>query len=134
MTRETTDTKGIQAPGAALANEAENAANVVCKHGTSEPRAIDEARRLKDLLFLGVDFLLAMRVLQGDIIWVLPRTTLINLNQFVSDVLNVTINNGENVIAMSRTYVVIAAEQYEQNADGGRKQEKTIFGKCVRIE
>jgi hypothetical protein len=124
----------LKAPGAALANEAENAANVVRKDGTSEPSAIDETRRLKDLLFLSGDFLLALRVLQGDIIWVLPRTTLINLNQFVRDVLNVTINNGENIITRSRTYVVIAAEQHEQNADGGRKQEKTIFGKCVRIE
>jgi hypothetical protein len=52
----------------------------------------------------------------------------------VCDVLNVTINNGGNVIARSRTYVVIAIEQHEQNADSGRKQEKTIFGKCVRLE
>jgi len=50
------------------------------------------------------------------------------------DVLNVTINNGGNVIARPRTYIVIAAEQHEQNADGRRKQEKTIFGKCVRLE
>jgi hypothetical protein len=79
MTRETTDTKGIQAPGAALANEAENAANVVRKDCTSEPRAIDEARRLENLLFLIGDFLYALRLIQGDIIWVLPRITLINL-------------------------------------------------------
>jgi hypothetical protein len=52
----------------------------------------------------------------------------------VCDVLNVTINNGGNVIARSRTYVVIAVEQHKQNADSGRKQEKTIFGKCVRLE
>jgi hypothetical protein len=52
----------------------------------------------------------------------------------VCDVLNVTINNGGNVITRSRTYVVIAIEQHEQNADSGRKQEKTIFGKCVRLE
>lgn len=50
------------------------------------------------------------------------------------DVLNVTINNGGNIISRSRTYVVIAVEQDEQNADSGRKQEKTIFGKCVRLE
>jgi hypothetical protein len=29
---------------------------------------------------------------------------------------------------------VIAIEQHQQNADGGRKQEKTIFGKCIRSE
>jgi hypothetical protein len=46
----------------------------------------------------------------------------------------VTINNGGNVIVRSRTYVVIAVEQHEQYADSGRKQEKTIFGKCVRLE
>ena len=79
MIRETTDTKGIQAPGAALANKAENAANVVRKDRTSEPRAIDEARRLEDLLFLIGDFLCALRITRGDIIWVLPRVTLINL-------------------------------------------------------
>lgn len=133
-TRETTDTKGVQAPGAALANKAENAANVVRKDGTSKPRAIDKARRLEDFLFLISDFLLAMRFLQRDIIWVLPRVTLVDLEQFVSDILNVTINNGGNVITRSRTHVVIAAEQHEQNADSGRKQEKTIFGKRVRVE
>ena len=79
MTKETTNTKWIQAPGAALANEAENAANVVGKDRTSEPRAIDEARRLEDLFFLIGDFLYALRLIQGDIIWVLPRITLINL-------------------------------------------------------
>jgi hypothetical protein len=79
MTRGTTDTKGIQAPGAALANEAENAANVVRKNRTSEPRAIDKARSLEDLLFLVGDFLCALRLVNWDIIWVLPHITLINL-------------------------------------------------------
>jgi len=78
MTRETTDTKGIQGPGAALANEAENAANVVRKDRTSEPSAIDEARRLENLFFLIGDFLCAFPI-HGDINWVLPRVTLINL-------------------------------------------------------
>jgi hypothetical protein len=77
-TREATDFKGIQGPGAALANEAENAANVVGKYRTSEPRAIDEARRLEYLLFLIADFILAV-LIHEDIIWVLPRITLINL-------------------------------------------------------
>jgi len=76
---ETTDTKGIQAPGAGPANEAENAANVVRKDRTSEPRAIDETRRLEDLLFLIGDFLRALRVAHRDIIWVLPLITLIYL-------------------------------------------------------
>jgi hypothetical protein len=79
MTRETTDTKGIQAPGAALANETKNTANVVRKDRTSKPRTIDEARCLEDLLFLTGDFLYTLRFLQGDVIWVLPRITLINL-------------------------------------------------------
>jgi hypothetical protein len=79
MTTDTTDTKGIQAPGAALANEAENAANVVRKDRTSEPRAIDEACYLEDLLFLIGNFLQTLLIVQGDIIWILPRITLINL-------------------------------------------------------
>jgi hypothetical protein len=29
---------------------------------------------------------------------------------------------------------VVAIEQYKQNADGGWKQHKTIFGKCIRKE
>ena len=78
MIKETTDTKGIQAPGAALANEAKNTANVVRKDRTSEPRAINEARRLENLLFLIGDFLCALRLIQGDIIWIRPRITLIN--------------------------------------------------------
>lgn len=50
------------------------------------------------------------------------------------DVLSVTINDGGNVVARLRTYVVIAVEQDEQNTDSRREQEKTIFGKCVRLE
>lgn len=79
LIRETTNAKRIQAPSTALANEAENAANVVRKDRTSEPRTIDEAGCLEELLFLIGDFLCAMRLLQGDIIWVPPRITLINL-------------------------------------------------------
>jgi hypothetical protein len=52
----------------------------------------------------------------------------------VCDVLEVTINNGGNVTARSRAYVMVAVEQHEQNANSGRKQEKAIFGKCVRLE
>jgi hypothetical protein len=52
----------------------------------------------------------------------------------VCDVLNATINNRGNAVVRSRTYVVVAVEQHEQNADSGGKQEKTIFGKCVRLE
>lgn len=29
---------------------------------------------------------------------------------------------------------MVAVEQHEQNANSGRKQEKAIFGKCVRLE
>lgn len=50
------------------------------------------------------------------------------------DVLNVTINNGGNIIERQRTYVVIAAEQHEDNTDCRREQEKTIFSKCVGFE
>jgi hypothetical protein len=57
MSRGTTDIKGIQSPGATLAHKAENAANVIRKDRTSEPRAIDEARSLKDFLFLIGEFL-----------------------------------------------------------------------------
>jgi hypothetical protein len=79
MTRETTDLKRIQAPGATLTHEAENAANIIRKNRTSEPSAIDEARNLEDLLFLIGKFLCALQIARGDILWVLPRVTLINL-------------------------------------------------------
>jgi hypothetical protein len=98
MTTETTNIERIQAPGATLAHEAENAANVIRKNRTSEPGAIDEARSLEDLLFLIGEFLCALRIVRRDILWVLPGATLINLEKFVCDVLEVTINDGGSVV------------------------------------
>jgi hypothetical protein len=80
MTSGTTDTKGIQAPGATLANEAENATKVIRKDRTSKPRAIDETRGLKDFLILIIDLRPALRILQVNSFWgVRPGATLINL-------------------------------------------------------
>jgi hypothetical protein len=47
-----TNFKRIQAPGAALANETENGANVIGQHYTRKPRTVDESRSLEDLLIL----------------------------------------------------------------------------------
>lgn len=113
----TTNTKGIQAPSATLANEAENAAKVIRKDGISEPRAINEACSLKDLLVLIINLLLAFRVRQGVILWILPGVTLIDLKQFVCDVLDVKIIEGGDIDGRPRTYVVIAIKQHEQNTD-----------------
>jgi hypothetical protein len=80
MTKGTTDTKGIQAPGATLATEAENAAKVIRKDRTSKPRAIDETRSLKDLLILILNLRCALRILQVNSFWgIRPGVTLIYL-------------------------------------------------------
>ena len=57
MSKGTTNTEGIQAPGATLADEAENAAEVIRKDGTSEPRAVDKACSLEDLFILIMNLL-----------------------------------------------------------------------------
>jgi hypothetical protein len=53
MTRtKITNTKDIHAPGAALANEAENTAKIIGKNYIREPRTIYEARNLEDFFVL----------------------------------------------------------------------------------
>jgi len=38
------------------------------------------------------------------------------------------------VVEISRTHVVVTVEEYEQDADSGWKQEKTVFRERVGIE
>jgi hypothetical protein len=71
-----------------LANEAKNTAEVIGKDRASKPRAVDEARCLEDVLVLNGNLLLAFRIVRRDIIWVLVGGALVNLKQFVSNVLN----------------------------------------------
>lgn len=74
-----THRKGIQAPRATLAMEAENTTKVIGKDCASKPRAIDETRSLEDVLFLFGDLLHALRIVQADCIWVLIGTALVDL-------------------------------------------------------
>jgi len=62
-----------------LANEAENATKVIGKDRTSEPRAIDQTRRLEDVLVLSGELLYTVVILQGNIVWVHVGGTLVNL-------------------------------------------------------
>jgi hypothetical protein len=54
-----THCKGIQAPCATLAMEAEDTTKVIGKDCTSKPRAIDETGCLEDVLLLFGDLLYA---------------------------------------------------------------------------
>jgi len=62
-----------------LANEAENATKVIGKDRASKPLAIDQTRRLEDVLFLSGELLYTVGILQGNIVWVDVGGTLVNL-------------------------------------------------------
>lgn len=104
-----TNTKDIQAPGAALANEAENAAKIIGKNYTREPRTIDEARSLENFLVLPQS---TLRIARRYFIRVCPRVPLVDIEKSVGNVLNVVINNWGNVVGRSKTHVVVAIKQH----------------------
>ena len=60
----TTNVKGTQTPGVALANEAENAAKIIRKYYAPEPRTIDEARRLENFLILSGELRSTLQIVQ----------------------------------------------------------------------
>ena len=93
MTKITTNTKGIQAPGVALTHEAENATKIIGKYYAREPRTVDEARSLENFLILSSEFQLTLRVIQRYFIWVCPGIALIDLKEFVGNILNMRIND-----------------------------------------
>ena len=76
-----------------MANEAENATKVIGKDRASEPLAIDQTRRLEDVLFLSGELLYTVGILQRNIVWVDVGGTLVNLKYFVGNVLSMTVNN-----------------------------------------
>ena len=93
MTKRTTNTKGIQAPGVALTHEAENATKIIGKYYAREPRTVDEARSLENFLILSSEFQFTLRVIQRYFIWVCPSIALIDLKEFVGNILNMRIND-----------------------------------------
>ncbi|KAI9510564.1 hypothetical protein F5148DRAFT_1147485 [Russula earlei] len=111
------DTKGIPGLVVTSENEAENAAKLIGKDCNSEPRAVDEPRSLESPLVLIGEHLYTVRILQRDIIGIGQGWQLI-----------------KNGVERSRTYSIVAVEEHEQSSDSGWKQEKRIFGECVRKE
>ena len=93
MTKRTTNTKGIQAPGVALTHEAENATKIIGKYYAHEPRTVDEACSLEDFLILSSEVQSTLRVIQRYFIWVCPGIAFIDLKEFVGNILNMRINN-----------------------------------------
>ncbi|KAI9456590.1 hypothetical protein F5148DRAFT_1151317 [Russula earlei] len=122
-----TDTKGIPGLVVTSENEAENAAKLIGKDRNSEPRAVDEPRSLESPLILIGEHLYTVRILQRDIIRDWSRRQLI---KFVV-MYYMMIGNG---VERSRTYGIVVVEEHEQSSDSGWKQEKRIFGECVRKE
>ncbi|KAI9506991.1 hypothetical protein F5148DRAFT_1150075 [Russula earlei] len=107
------ETKGIPGLVVTSENEAENAAKLIGKDRNSEPRAVDEPRSLESPLILIGEHLYTVRILQRDIIG---------------------IGQGGSSLSLSRTYGIVVVEEHEQSSDSGWKQEKRIFGECVRKE
>ena len=62
-----------------MANETENTMKVIRKDGTSKPRAINQTRRLEDVLVLFRELLYTLQILQRNIVWVDVGATLVNL-------------------------------------------------------
>ncbi|KAI9449116.1 hypothetical protein F5148DRAFT_1153240 [Russula earlei] len=122
-----TDTKGNPGLVVTSENEAENAAKLIGKDRKSEPRAVDEPCSLESPLVLIGEHLYTVRILQRDIIGIGQGGS--SLSLFV--MYYMMIGNG---VERSRTYGIVVVEEHEQSSDSGWKQEKRIFGECVRKE
>lgn len=78
----------IQAPVVALPDQAENRGKIVRENDKTKPTAIDRPCDLEDFLFLFYDDLGAVWGVCWKFVWVAPRSTLIDLQEFLGDVLD----------------------------------------------
>jgi hypothetical protein len=79
----------IQAPAVALPDQAKNGRKIVRKHDETKPTAVDRSCNLEDFLFLVRDDLGAVWGASWDVVWVLPGSALIDLQELLGDILNV---------------------------------------------
>ena len=77
----------IQAPGSALPDQTKNGREIVGEDDGTESAAIDQPGSSEDLPFLLNDDLSALCGVSWDGVWVLPCSTLIDLQELLGDVL-----------------------------------------------
>ena len=111
----------VQAPGTPLPDQAENGREVVGENDHTEPTAVDQSRSLEDLVILGGNFGGAVL---SDGVRVLPFFPFVDLQEFLGNVLDETKSRSDQEAwsgDKGGTHVVIAIEQNQENADGGRE-------------
>jgi len=112
----------IQAPGVSLPDQAENGREIVGENDETKPATVDQSGGLEDFLFLLNDDFSSVWCVFGDGVWVLPCSAFINLEEFLSNILDAMKSESKRTSwEQGGTYVVIAVEQNQENADSGRK-------------
>ena len=80
-------TEWIQVPGIALPDQAKNCREVVGEDDETEPTAVDQPCSLEDFIVLVGDGLGAAFFTVWNSVWVAPRSTLIDLQDLLGDIL-----------------------------------------------
>jgi hypothetical protein len=76
-----------------LANQTENAAEVIRKDDTRKPTAVDESRGMENIFVLIRDLLRTLGIIQGDLFGFLISLAFIDLKQFAGNVLKTTVQS-----------------------------------------
>ena len=84
----------IQAPGITLPDQTKNRREIVGEDDETEPTAVDQSGSLEDLFFLLDDDLGTVWRVGRDRIRVLPRSALVDLQEFLGDVLDTNGKSG----------------------------------------
>lgn len=92
----------VQAPGIPLPDQAEDGREIIGENDETEPAAVDQSRGLEDLIVLGGNSLGAINFICRDGIRVLPRSTFVDLQEFLGDVLNKWIDQTRTRVAETR--------------------------------
>lgn len=80
--------ENIQTPGIPLPDQAKNGREIVGENNETKPAAVNRSRGLEDLFFLLNDGFSAVWCVGGDRVGVLPRPAFIDLEEFLSNVLD----------------------------------------------
>ena len=84
----------IQAPTVALPDQTEDGGDIVRKHRGTEPRTINQARGLEDVLILLRKLGTERGVVGRNGVWVGIRSALVDLEQLLGDILGRPLANG----------------------------------------
>ena len=78
----------IQAPVVSLPDQTEDGREIVGENDKTEPAAIDQSGGLEDFLFLLNDNLGAVWSVRWNLVWVLPRSALVDFQEFLGNILD----------------------------------------------